>query len=30
MGGTATAVDLAPFDLDRFARPRDLHKRNAA
>jgi D-amino-acid dehydrogenase len=30
MGGAATAVDLAPFDLDRFARPRDLRKRNAA
>lgn len=30
MGGAAPAVDLTPFDLDRFARPRDLRKRNAA
>jgi glycine/D-amino acid oxidase-like deaminating enzyme len=30
MGGAAPAVDLAPFDLDRFARPSDLRKRNAA
>lgn len=30
MGGTTPAVDLAPFDLDRFARPADLRKRNTA
>jgi len=30
MGGAAPAVDLTPFDLDRFARGRDLRKRNAA
>ena len=30
MGGAVPAVDLAPFDLDRFARPSDLRKRNAA
>jgi D-amino-acid dehydrogenase len=30
MGGAAPGVDLAPFDLDRFARRRDLRKRNAA
>lgn len=30
MGGATPAVDLAPFDLDRFARPADLRKRNAA
>jgi len=30
MGGATPAVDLAPFDLDRFARPRDLRKRNTA
>ena len=29
MGGVVPAVDLAPFDLDRFARPSDLRKRNA-
>lgn len=30
IGGAAPAVDLTPFDLDRFARGRDLRKRNAA
>lgn len=30
MGGATPAVDLTPFDLDRFARGRDLCKRNAA
>lgn len=30
MGGATPAVDLTPFDLDRFARPSDLRKRNAA
>lgn len=30
MGGAAPAVDLTPFDLDRFARRSDLRKRNAA
>ena len=30
MGGATPAVDLTPFDLDRFARGRDLRKRNAA
>jgi len=30
MGGAPPAVDLTPFDLDRFARPRDTRKRNAA
>lgn len=30
MGGATSAVDLTPFDLDRFARRSDLQKRNAA
>jgi glycine/D-amino acid oxidase-like deaminating enzyme len=30
MGGATPAVDLTPFDLDRFVRPSSLRKRNAA